>query len=869
MVLKAAYPQPDLARSEWITLNGTWEFSFDVPEYDRKIEVPYAWGSPLSGIEEQGRTVGYYRRFVRWAPNGERIFLIFGAVDYLCEVRVNDVLVGSHRGGYDRFEFDVTDLWSRGEENEITLRVEDQAGRDQLYGKQGYGAACGIWQTVWLETRPAAYIQSFFVQTKLDGTVSYDVELAGAADGSILSSDFEAIHAEAVVENGAAKLVFHVAEPRLWTPETPYLYEGTIRLGEDVVSTYFGIREIGSGLFGANGRRYLTLNGKPYYLNGVLDQSFNKHGFFTLPADTDCRDEILRMKKLGLNLARIHVKAEEPLKLYYADKLGLLLMEDIPCFWGEASPETRNQYEREMEAQLRRDRNHPSIIQWVLFNETWGLFTGTRDAEGNVQLDYRADTVKWVVQCYHRAKQLDPTRLIEDNSPVHGDHAVTDVNTWHFYANGYGNVRDAVDTFCRGAYPGSGENYVCGYTMADVPCMNSECGNVWGIDGNAGESDISWQYKYMLNEFRRQDKLCGFVFTEFHDVVNEFNGYYKLDNSEKDFGYEEYGVSLQDLHAQDYLGADFAPMTTLTPNAAITVPMFGSSFTDLRHGQTLRVCWQLLLIDPVYGNRIAESGEYALTWGGYGTFPAGSIALTMPEHDGTAVLRWSLMQGDSVILRNCIFFDIDAGMRKDVLALEPAVLRPEGWTHSFLAQEGNKCNGLGSGSFCTEVFTEQIPGLQEAEHLSLLFEASSRAPMSHDFPDGSAPDAMDLDYMMGYSCDPGANRNSFPQTDMQVHPGDVEVLVDGVWIGVCALPDCPADFRGALSHHYQKTDRLLDEAGSYGYLCRVEFPAALLMKLKRKKSFILTLRTTSGAGLSLYGRRSGRYGMGLVLQARK
>ncbi len=567
-------------------------------------------------------------------------------------------------------------------------------------------------------------------------------------------------------------------------------------------------------------------------------------------------------------MARIHIKAEEPLKLYYADRLGLLIMEDIPCFWGNPEPDTRAQYEIEMEEQILRDRNHPSTFYWVVFNETWGLFTRWKDEEGNEKREYTKDTAEWVEKCFRRVKELDPTRLVEDNSVCNRDHTVTDVNTWHFYSNGYERVKGVVDGFCNGAYVGSQENYKEGYTMQDVPCMNSECGNVWGIRGNAGESDISWQYKYMMNEFRLHDKLCGFVFTEFHDVVNEFNGYYKIDNSDKDFGYDVYGMSIRDLHSQDYLGADFAPMTTVKAGETVTLPMFGSSFTDVRHGKVLDIVWQLTASDPVNGAEaeVCDFGEYSIVWEGYGTFNAGAIRAAMPDFDGTAILSWQLLDGDEVIMTNAVMFDVQAS-RDDVLAIAPASLTGEGFARAFTAQEGNKLNGIASGTFSVKVKTADIPNFADADNLHILFEASTRAPMTHDFPKEEANVKIDLNYMLGYRCDPGENRNSFPQTDEVPNPGDVTVAIDGVPCATVLLPDCPADSRGALSHHYQIVDDLLDEAGTYGYLCDVRVPSALLLGMKYKDEITLTFSTESGNGLSLFGRKSGRYGIDIVMKA--
>ncbi len=861
---KILFPQPDRAPSQWLNLNGPWDFSLEKPTYDRTIEVPYPWGSPLSGISDEVDGTGYYRRVVQWNPANPRIFLKLGAVDYTCKVMLNGQLLGEHIGGYMPFGFEVTDLWNRDGDNCIEVEATDTSARSQTYGKQGYGNARGIWQTPWLEARPAAYIEDFTVVTKLDGTVTYTVTTVDAPDGAVLTADFGEITATATVENNQATLTLSVAEPKLWTPEEPNLYDGKLILGDDTIETYFGIREIGTGKFGTKGRHWITLNGKPYYINGVLDQSFNPQGFFTLPADEDCRDEILRLKRIGINMARIHIKAEEPLKLYWADRLGLLIMEDIPCFWGEPTPETKAQYEIEMAEQIRRDRNHPAIFYWVIFNETWGLFH-FKDENGNDCRTYRPETAQWVVDCYRKAKALDPTRLVEDNSPCNSDHTVTDVNTWHFYSNGYGRVKNVVESFCDGAYVGSGKNYKDGYTMADVPCMNSECGNVWGIEGNAGESDISWQYKYMMNEFRLHDKLCGFVFTEFHDVVNEFNGYYKLNNDDKDFGYDLYGMTLRDLHSQDYLGADCPPMMTVKPGETVRVPLFGSSFTDKRHGKLLNIAWQLTVLDPVDGDWTADSGAHGVVWSGYGTFPAGEIAFDVPEHDGLLLLTMTLCDGDEVIMQNGFLYDVD-GVREDPLTVAPGDFTTVGFERVIQAKI-DKVSGLGKGSFAVEVQTADIPGFAEANDLRLIAEVSTRFPMTHDFPEKGGEGRIDLNYMLGYRCDPGANKNSYPQTDETPYPGSVTISIDGKRVTTVSIPDAPADSRGALSHHYQPVDNLLDEAGSYGTLIDVRIPSSVLLSLQDKETFTLTFETTEESGLALYGRKSGRYGVGIVLMA--
>ncbi|MEG0271515.1 MAG: glycoside hydrolase family 2 TIM barrel-domain containing protein, partial [Clostridia bacterium] len=342
----------------------------------------------------------------------------------------------------------------------------------------------------------------------------------------------------------------------------------------DEVHTYFGIREISTAKVQGRETRWIMLNGKPIYLNGTLDQAFYPEGYFTAPDEATLQDEAWRLKRLGLNMVRIHIKAEEPRKLYWMDQLGLLVMADIPCFWGEPSAQARAGYELEWPELIRRDLNHPCIFAWILFNETWGLFT-QQDGERR----YLPQTQAWVADVYRRAKQLDPTRLVEDNSACHYDHVQTDLYTWHFYLNGPEIVRDHIREVVANSAAGSRFHCAEGFVQTDAPLMNSECGMVWGVDESAGDSDLAWQYHYMLNEYRLHEKLCGFIFTEFHDVVNEFNGYYRIDNLDKDFGYEGFcrGMTLKDMHSADFLAVDCLPCQTLAGGTTVEIPLVLSS----------------------------------------------------------------------------------------------------------------------------------------------------------------------------------------------------------------------------------------------------------------------------------------------------
>jgi len=897
------HPRPDWQRNDWLNLNGVWSFRFDpngegagwqsAPEsaYDAQITVPFSWASPLSGFGRNEKGVGWYRRTLRWTPSapGSRIFLRFGAVDYECDVWVNGAHAGSHRGAYGAFEFDVTDWWKTDGENVVVVRAEDFDRDHQARGKQGYGEIRGIWQPVWLEARPQTYVRDAKFTTSLDGrvTAALTVVAAGKEEADLILSFGETGHRQKLsLEAGenAVTAAFAVADPKLWSPEQPHLYEGEIRLagpaGEDVVATYFGIREIGTAKFGDRDYRWITLNGKPIYLNGTLDQSYHPTGYFTYPTDEEMRDEIYLMKRLGLNFVRIHIKPEEPRKLYWADKLGLLVMEDMPCFWGNPDETARAAYESEAAEIIARDFNHPAIFAWVMFNETWGLKTdpegGGLTGDGSRPTSYLPETQEWVRSIYHWAKGLDPTRLIEDNSPCNYDHVETDLNTWHFYINGYEQVRRHLEEVTAKTFAGSDFNYIGGNVQSDAPLMNSECGNVWGIaDGGAGDSDIAWHYRYMMNEFRKHDKLCGFVFTEFRDVTNEFNGYYRLNGSDKHFGYEAFvpGMTLRDLHSPDFVVIDAPPCETVEAGAKAAVRLFASSYSDRYHGASLRLEWELAY-DSLGTRTIADRGSVTVAWDGYGVKPLPPLPLTMPGEDAVAVLAIRLTDGDGrVISRNFTTFDVRAGGRYGTDPADGRFLRvPVGAfaEHSFACQRnslnGAKASGGRAGRFVYDVRLPESAEMGTIGEIDIWFEAGAKRLLARD-TEGAKVRNEGLSLMHGAPADVEYNPNTYFMTDDEPHPSRVNVLIDGEKIASFVLPDDPADSRGVLSWHYQQRHDRLEEAGSYGYLCRAVVPSRLAAKLDRARAFKLTLEADEG-GLALYGRNAGRYPIDLLIRCR-
>ena len=245
---KPEFPRPEKRRNQWINLNGEWQFelfsadrsdeernfAINRAQYSRTIQVPFSWVCPLSGIAENVAGIGWYARTVDYQNKG-RLFLCFGAVDYIADVYINGVYAGHHQGGYSYFEFEVTALWQTGE-NIIEVRAEDFRCETQLYGKQGYGEIQGIWQTVWLEERPEYYICDYRITTRISGDVKIALD-ADAPDGTLVSACFANKCWRAEVQNGKAVIAFNLDDPHLWSIDDPYLYEGSLKMGEDEVFT--------------------------------------------------------------------------------------------------------------------------------------------------------------------------------------------------------------------------------------------------------------------------------------------------------------------------------------------------------------------------------------------------------------------------------------------------------------------------------------------------------------------------------------------------------------------------------------------------------------------------------------------------------
>ncbi len=876
------HPRPDWERSAWVNLNGEWNFVKDkdnkglaerwftksAQAFPLKIQVPFPWGSPASGIKEEGVNVAWYQREVTIpkAWKGKRIYLIVGASDRVTKGWMNGRFIGENVGGYVPFEFELTHRIDWEKSQQLVLRVENNNSQRHLHGKQGYGDVKGIWQTVYLEARDEKYLKTvhFYPNIK-DGTVTAKATLNGPAKKPLTFSvafkpEHKATPASVTFQPGQqrAELKIALKDVKLWEIENPYLYEVKAQLkGENVnddVATYFGMREISVARLPGSKHPYVALNGKPVYLKMALDQSYTPMGHYTFPSDEYMKNEIMISKVLGLNGNRIHIKVEVPRKLYWADKLGLLIMADVPNAWGSPSPEWFADHRDCTRRMIERDFNHPSIFSWVLWNETWGLYscdaaTGERE--------YFPQTQEYVAERYWETKTQDPTRLVEDNSTnLGGGHVISDLYTWHEYCDGH-YWEHSVREWCKTTFPGSQKYYEKGYAQGDTPMLNSECGNVWGYSGSTGDCDYTRDYHMMMNALRRNMKCSGWVYTEHHDVVNEWNGYVRFDRTWKETGIEELfpGMSLKDLHADAYLPLDEKIYREFKAGESWNMPVDISLATDKYAGKKVALSYRVRYWDQkghlTEGTDIA-AGEFPVTAWQYGRLT--NLSIKLPNETASGVICFTLKTGSETIARNFVCFVTRGDSPRNVVSVDVTNTVQAAWSQkAWVVLDGKKMNGTGKGSFS---YAFKLPTDKKGDAV-FRAEVSSKRLYKKDIDDKDKKDtSIDLDYMLGGGlAERSANPNSYPQTSVYKFPATLKVYANGVLIKEMTLPDDPADHRGFISWGHQPGGRLRD-AGSYGYLVEAKIPSDVLAKSENGK---VVIKLESDHGLALYGALFGRY----------
>lgn len=875
------HPRPDAMRQPWANLNGPWQFRFDPGDeglkggwekpdaagYDRTIVVPFPWESELSGIHQPkgAPKVGWYRRTFRLPasfPADHQVWLRFGAVDWRADVWVNGRKVGDHEGGYTPFEFDITDALKRDAENTLVVRAHDPTDPALPTGKQvhWYTPSSGIWQTVWLEARPRAYISTIRIIPAIDpARVTFVVEAAGVEKGRNIGLRVEARHSEegprfrgeqqVTGEQWTARfeITLDVPEPKFWTPETPHLYATTLELrgdrpgDADKLETYFGLRTIQRGRFGDEPFERILLNGKPIYLRTALDQSFNPKGLYTAPDDAFLRHDMEITRSMGLNGLRIHIKPDEPRRLYWADRTGVLILEDMPNTW-QQNPRARSAWEKTMREAVARDRNHPAIITWVAFNETWGL--GKPD-------DYKKDrdTQAWVGRMVEAIRSLDPTRLVEDNSPCNYDHiADTDLNSWHFYIDNHRQARDHIQHVVDRTRPGSGFNYCPGLTQSTAPLINSEYG---AVSAGGGDRDISWGLRDLTTQLRRHPRIQGFVYTELTDIEWEHNGLVNYDRTPKLFGYDTWLPDMRpnELMGADFIGYDAPPAIVGKPGETITVPIFVSHFSDRSFRPALR--WWVSgyndradIITPVPPKSVP------ITWRPYDVNPLEPIRITLPDRPFVGALALTLRDPENRrFAANFVNLVVKPdtpsprvqrrGLRDVTMRFAPKDFSRQKWSETGRPPAG-KVYGYGKGYFEYRIQIPPEVARAHPESIYYLFEASSKARRERvDWPERT-------------------NRQDYPQTDAaRPWPSTLAVTFNDRPIETMTLPDDPADARGVLSHLAGV------EHGSHGELVDglIHLDDGDRARMKAGEPMLLRLAVPGDAphpgGLCIYGADTG------------
>ena len=575
-----SYPRPQLKRERWLNLNGLWDYAIAkaaAPQpmrMDGQILVPYPVESKLSRVARKvtpDDRIWYRRSFTvpqDWA--GEHVMLNFGAVDLAATIWVNGAVVGSHKGGFDTFGFDITDYLKPGR-NELVVQVADPTSAGtQPRGKQildpsgiWYTAVSGIWQTVWLEPVPKLHIDDVRATPDIDrGVVDVAVALSGWAndtDAVKLTASAGGKVIASTITRANRRATLAVPNARLWSPDDPHLYDLKAELvtvadpyagqnerdrkaydarfteGEDrtyaaariagvprdTVDTYFAMRKISIGPGRVAGQPAMLLNNKPLFQNGTLDQGWWPDGLYTPPSEEAMKSDLVFLKKAGFNMLRKHIKVE-PARYYYdADHLGMLIWQDMPSGGGEdqfvtgtsksqavLSSDAMAENQNELAAMIGDLRAFPSIVMWVVNNEGWGQYDS-------------ATLTRYV-------KGMDPSRLVDADSGwldvAPGDSDVFDIHTYEDVPNT--PTRQSTRAIVIGEYGGIGMP-VAGHIWR--PGKKN-----WGYQVATGEEDYLARFRRkMAGVIRaaREDGLSASIYTQTTDVEDEINGLLTYDRA--------------------------------------------------------------------------------------------------------------------------------------------------------------------------------------------------------------------------------------------------------------------------------------------------------------------------------------------------
>ena len=554
------YPRPNLVRDSYFNLNGEWEYCINqsktVEKYDGTILVPYSPETKLSGVQKIVMPEDYlHYRKVFVLPEGfvkERVLLHFGAVDQECTVFLNGKKLGGHLGGYLTFSFDVTDDLVEGE-NVLTLCVKDMTekkpharGKQKLVKKGKYGSLfytpqSGIWKTVWMESVSDNYIKTLKITPLYDeSAISLKVNTnSGSEKANVVIMDGDMVVTEQEISTNK-DVKIPVGEFKAWTPDTPHLYDLKITCGEDEVASYFGMRKF-SVKKDRKGILRFYMNNKPFFFNGILDQGYWPESLLTPPTDEALKYDIIKLKEMGYNTIRKHIKVEPERFYYHCDKIGMIVWQDMPNGGGDYNmifvtyltnafdwfargvkdnlygmfkrqdKEGREQYYKDLKRMIAQLYNYPSIAVWVPFNEGWGQFDANKATE--------------------LIRSLDKTRFVNEACGWF-DQKGGDMYSIHNY------VRKLVVKPQKDRVVALTEYGGYAYAMPG----HLACEKEFGYQSYKSKEELTANYKRLWEEEiypNLERGLCSAIYTQTSDIEEEINGIMTYDRDEVKFIEEE------------------------------------------------------------------------------------------------------------------------------------------------------------------------------------------------------------------------------------------------------------------------------------------------------------------------------------------
>ncbi|KAH6628131.1 glycoside hydrolase superfamily [Chaetomium tenue] len=562
------YPRPQLRRDVWQSLNGIWTYQpaqgadavANPPALplEKETLIPSCIESGISGIMDMSFTVTHMwfgTNFTvppRWAEDGRRVLLNFEAVDYEATVYVNGAKVGFNRGGYFRFTLDVTEHITPGKVNELHVFVFDPTDDQSIpQGKQTkrlshifYVPCTGIWQTVWLESVPKNFISTVDLSADMNGEVTATVH-SWTKDATPVEISVAGPHGDVVATHQHVSdktFTFQVDSPELWSPDSPTLYNVTITMGKDEVQSYTGFRTFSAGKI--DGVQRPLLNDEFVFMFGPLDQGYWPDGIYTPPSLEAMVYDLEVIKDLGMNMVRKHIKIEPDLFYEACDRLGLLVIQDMPSMrvHTNARPTDAEQaeFQRQLEIMVNEHKSYPSIITWVIYNEGWGQIT-----------DYHPEFA-----LTERVRELDPTRLIDAVTGWH-DHGAGDYSDNHKYAE----PQCGTPFFSRPSSPYDpnrigfqGEFGGIGIRPADenlwpIPAAVNAINDTYEI--HSGAESFHYRAHVLLTQLREQVEryaCSGAVYTQTTDVEGEVNGLLTMDRRVLKVDRERWRADIEGLY---------------------------------------------------------------------------------------------------------------------------------------------------------------------------------------------------------------------------------------------------------------------------------------------------------------------------------